>query len=185
MTAPRRLLARRAATPLFDAATTRAIEQRAAATLPAHALMSRAGLALLRLVRAIAPHARTIWIAAGPGNNGGDGLVLATLLHQAGAAVRVSLVGHSAHRALPADAAWALANARAAGVALDDWRASTCASTRCWASARRARPKARSPPRSPRSTPARRPCSAWTCPPAWPPTPVRRWATPSSAPPTR
>lgn len=35
--------------------------------------MTRAGLSVARLAMAIAPHARTIWIACGPGNNGGDG----------------------------------------------------------------------------------------------------------------
>jgi hydroxyethylthiazole kinase-like uncharacterized protein yjeF len=120
MTLPRRLLGNRACTPLFDSATTRRIEARASADLPPHELMRRAGIALVRLARAVAPHARRVWIAAGPGNNGGDGLVLATLLRQAGVEVSVSLVGHSARRALPPDAAWALANARAAGVALLD-----------------------------------------------------------------
>jgi hydroxyethylthiazole kinase-like uncharacterized protein yjeF len=118
MTVPRRLLDSRHPTPLFDAAATRRIEARAAAALPPHELMRRAGIALLRLARAIAPHAREAWIAAGPGNNGGDGLVLATLLHNAGVRTRVSLVGHAADRALPADAAWALQQARDAGVPL-------------------------------------------------------------------
>jgi hydroxyethylthiazole kinase-like uncharacterized protein yjeF len=118
MTVPCLLLRSPADVPLFDDATTRRIEQRAAAELPEHALMARAGVALLRLARAIAPNARTAWIAAGPGNNGGDGLVLATWLHRAGVAVSVTLVGHAAGRALPPDAAWALAQARAAGVAL-------------------------------------------------------------------
>jgi ADP-dependent NAD(P)H-hydrate dehydratase / NAD(P)H-hydrate epimerase len=120
MTVPGRLLQSPADVPLFDDATTRRIEQRAAAGLPAHALMARAGVALLRLARAVAPNARTAWIAAGPGNNGGDGLVLATWLQRAGVAVSVTLVGHAAGRALPPDAAWALAEARAAGVALRD-----------------------------------------------------------------
>ncbi|MGN6529790.1 MAG: NAD(P)H-hydrate dehydratase [Burkholderiaceae bacterium] len=105
---------------LFDAATTRRIEARAAAALPPHELMARAGRALARLARACAPHARRAWIACGPGNNGGDGLVLATHLHAAGVAVVASLVGHRADRPLPDDAAWALAQARAAGVAIVD-----------------------------------------------------------------
>jgi hydroxyethylthiazole kinase-like uncharacterized protein yjeF len=120
MTAPRRLLADRATTALYDSAATRAIEERAAAALPAHALMSRAGVALLRLARAVAPNARTVWIAAGPGNNGGDGLRLATLLHQAGVDVHVSHVGRRAARTLPADARWALEGAVAAGVRIVD-----------------------------------------------------------------
>jgi hydroxyethylthiazole kinase-like uncharacterized protein yjeF len=116
----RRLLDPAADLALFDAATTRRIEARAAAALPPHELMARAGRALARLARAIAPHARRAWIACGPGNNGGDGLVLATHLHAAGIAVVASLVGHRPGRALPADAAWALAQARAAGVAILD-----------------------------------------------------------------
>jgi hydroxyethylthiazole kinase-like uncharacterized protein yjeF len=120
MTLPRRLLLDASDLTLFDGATTQRIEQRAAAGLPEHALMARAGLALLRLARAIAPHAREAWIAAGPGNNGGDGLVLATWLHRAGLSVSVTLAGHSPERALPPDAAWALSEARAAGVRLRD-----------------------------------------------------------------
>ena len=120
MTMPRPLLHDLATLPLFDAETTGRLERRAAAALPQHELMARAGRALARLARAIAPHARSAWIAAGPGNNGGDGLVLATHLHAAGLDVRVSLVGHAPGRALPPDAAWALANARAAGVVLQD-----------------------------------------------------------------
>ena len=119
MTAPRRLLRSLTDVALYDDATTRRIEQRAAASLPAHALMARAGVALTRLARALAPHARRVWIAAGPGNNGGDGLVLATALHRAGLEVGVTLVGH-AGRTLPPDAAWALAQARAAGVSIGE-----------------------------------------------------------------
>ena len=89
--------------PLFDVATTRAIEREAAAALPPHSLMQRAGLAVARLALAVAPHARTIWIACGPGNNGGDGLEAATHLHAWGKHVVVTLAGDPAR--LPADAA--------------------------------------------------------------------------------
>ena len=118
MNTPRRLLQSSEDVALFDDEATRRLEKRAAAALPEHALMARAGVALLRLARAVAPHARTVWVAAGPGNNGGDGLVLATWLHRAGVATTVTLVGHRADRPLPPDAAWALAEARRAGVAL-------------------------------------------------------------------
>jgi len=100
--------------PLFDVAVTRLIEAREAAARPPHALMPSAGLAVARLALALAPHARCIWVAAGPGNNGGDGLEAARHLLQWGKQVRVSLIGDSA--ALPADAAQALQGAQAAGV---------------------------------------------------------------------
>src|SRR3977135_3434795 len=60
--------------PLFGVDATRTIEAQAAATLPPHTLMRRAGHAVARLALALAPHASRVWIAAGPGNNGGGGL---------------------------------------------------------------------------------------------------------------
>jgi hydroxyethylthiazole kinase-like uncharacterized protein yjeF len=99
---------------LFDIAYTRALEQRAAAALPPYTLMARAGEAVARLALALAPHAQRIWIAAGPGNNGGDGLEAAGHLQRWGKEVAVSLIGDAA--ALPADAQTALARAQAAGV---------------------------------------------------------------------
>ena len=104
--------------PLFDTAATRRIEQIAAANLPPHALMQRAGLAVARLALALAPHARTIWIACGPGNNGGDGLEAATQLHLHGKTVVVTWLGSEA--SAPADSLAALARARAAGVVFAD-----------------------------------------------------------------
>ncbi len=101
--------------PLFDVAATRRIELAAAAGLPPHTLMQRAGLAVARLALALAPHARTVWVACGPGNNGGDGLEAAAWLQQWGKAVVVTWLGTEARA--PADALAALARARAAGVA--------------------------------------------------------------------
>ena len=46
--------------------------------------MQRAGEAAARLALALAPHARRVWIAAGPGNNGGDGIEAARLLRGPG-----------------------------------------------------------------------------------------------------
>ncbi len=104
--------------PLHDTAGTRAIEQALAATLPPHALMARAGEAVARLALAWRPHARRLWVACGPGNNGGDGLVAARHLFQATPpGWREIVVTHDAHpERLPADAAWALRDALAAGV---------------------------------------------------------------------
>jgi hydroxyethylthiazole kinase-like uncharacterized protein yjeF len=68
---------------LHDVAATRAQEQSAAATLPPHTLMRRAGQAIAQLAQALHPHAQTIWVACGPGNNGGDGIEAAIhLLHR-------------------------------------------------------------------------------------------------------
>jgi hydroxyethylthiazole kinase-like uncharacterized protein yjeF len=104
---------------LFSVSATRAVEAMAAAALPPHTLMARAGLAIARLAQALAPHARYIWIACGPGNNGGDGLVAARLLHewaQAAGGHREVVVTLHAGATVPPDAAQALAEARSAGV---------------------------------------------------------------------
>lgn len=101
--------------PLHDAAATRRLEQAAAAGLPPHSLMDRAGLAVARLALALAPHARDVWIACGPGNNGGDGLEAAVHLHRWGKRVHLTLAG--APERLPPDAANALRRASAAGIA--------------------------------------------------------------------
>ena len=100
--------------PLFDVAATRCIEQAAAAALAPHALMQRAGLAVARLALAIAPHARSVWIACGPGNNGGDGMEAALHLRQWGREVTLTLEGQP--EALPPDAATAWARCGQAGI---------------------------------------------------------------------
>ena len=102
--------------PLHDVAGARAIEQAAAATLPPHTLMERAGLAVARLALAIAPHAKHVWIACGPGNNGGDGFEAAMHLRGWGKAVTVTWAGGEPKA--PADARASLGRARKAGVAI-------------------------------------------------------------------
>lgn len=102
--------------PLFDVAATRRLEHDAASALPPHALMERAGLAVARLALAIAPHARSIWIACGPGNNGGDGLEAGLHLHRWGKHVHLTLNGDPA--TLPVDAANALRKCKQAGLQL-------------------------------------------------------------------
>ena len=104
--------------PLFDLAVTRRIEAAAQATLPPHTLMQRAGLAAARLALALAPHARTIWIACGPGNNGGDGLEAAMHLQRWGLRPVVTWLGEEAR--LPPDARASLQRARDARVRFAD-----------------------------------------------------------------
>lgn len=106
---------------LHCAAATRRIESQAAATLPPHTLMQRAGDAVARLTLAIAPHAQHIWVAAGRGNNGGDGFEAAARLQQVGKQVRITWLGMAqGDRAAPADALAARDRAVAAGVQIDD-----------------------------------------------------------------
>ncbi len=99
---------------LHSVAATRLIEQAAAADVPPHSLMRRAGLALAQLALALAPHARRIWVACGAGNNGGDGLEAAMHLQRWGKNPVVSWLG-SAGKA-PPDAAASFERARQAGV---------------------------------------------------------------------
>lgn len=79
-----------AETPLFDSAALRAVEQRAAqATGDGFELMRRAGRAAWRELLDRWSKARRVLIVCGPGNNGGDGYVLATHAQQSGRDVRV------------------------------------------------------------------------------------------------
>ena len=93
--------------PLHKIASTRRIEEAATSTLPANTLMQRAGGAVARLAMAVAPHAQRIWIAAGPGNNGGDGLEASVHLQAAGKQVLVTWLGAaSGERRAPDDYDW-------------------------------------------------------------------------------
>jgi len=102
--------------PLHGRDRTGHIERTAQAQLPPHTLMERAGNAVYRLGRALYPHARHVWIACGPGNNGGDGLLAAAALRQEGLS-NVTVTWRADETRLPSDAQHALARARAAGVA--------------------------------------------------------------------
>jgi len=104
------------AADLHDVAATRRLERAAAVALPAHSLMQRAGESVARLAMAITPHARVVWIACGPGNNGGDGFEAASWLQQRGFAPVVTFAGDEAR--LPQDARRSLDRARKAGVTL-------------------------------------------------------------------
>ncbi|MGO3126749.1 MAG: NAD(P)H-hydrate dehydratase [Luteimonas sp.] len=83
--------------PLYDAAALRAIEAAALAhASDATTLMQQAGQAGWRALLAHWPQARRIVVVCGPGNNGGDGYVLATQALASGRdAVVVRLVSHA------------------------------------------------------------------------------------------
>ena len=104
--------------PLSSVTGTREMERFAAASLPPHALMQRAGLSVARLTLALAPHANCIWIACGPGNNGGDGFEAAMHLHQLGKQVALTWTGPPSGKALPPDAQASRQRALAAGVTI-------------------------------------------------------------------
>lgn len=104
----------RSSWPLHSVLATRALEADAQASLPAHTLMQLAGLAIAKLGLALAPHAQRIWVACGPGNNGGDGLEAAMHWQHWGKQPVVTWLGDET--SAPADAKAALARARAAGV---------------------------------------------------------------------
>ncbi|RFU47749.1 NAD(P)H-hydrate dehydratase [Paraburkholderia sp. DHOC27] len=114
---------------LLSVADLRALEHDAAAGLPPHTLMARAGHAAVQFLKeqltqadADDPDAvvtsragQPVWIVAGPGNNGGDALVVAAGLRRAGFEVEVCMPVE----VKPDDARWALGEARAAGVTIN------------------------------------------------------------------
>jgi hydroxyethylthiazole kinase-like uncharacterized protein yjeF len=101
--------------PLYRPAQVRAMDDHAIQALgvPAYELMSRAGAAAWRLVQQRWPAARRIGVACGPGNNGGDGYVLARLARAAGCSVSVLAPPGATPRS--DEARQALADWRAAG----------------------------------------------------------------------
>lgn len=113
---------------LHGISATRDIESQLASGLPPHTLMARAAMAAAKLAKAVAPHAQSVWVACGPGNNGGDGLLTAALLApwlaEKGGALFVTWCGDE-HR-MPSDARWALNLARQAGVCFVDAPPARC-----------------------------------------------------------
>ena len=65
--------------------------------IPSLVLMERASLAVRDAILTHYPAANKIVVVAGQGNNGGDGLAIARLLHVAGRGVAILTVGNSAH----------------------------------------------------------------------------------------
>ena len=99
--------------PLYTAAEMRDAE--AAYEGPTLELMERAGAATAGALAARYPDARRVSIWCGPGANGGDGLVVARLLHGAGRDVEARLLADESR--FKGDAAENLRRARETGVA--------------------------------------------------------------------
>jgi hydroxyethylthiazole kinase-like uncharacterized protein yjeF len=111
--------------PILTAAEMRSAEEAAiAAGTPVGTLMERAGTAAAEAIRRFAGSMPAL-ILCGPGNNGGDGYVIARRLAAAGASVRVAALGEpKAAAAAAARAAWAgpvetLAEAQPAPLVVD------------------------------------------------------------------
>jgi hydroxyethylthiazole kinase-like uncharacterized protein yjeF len=100
------------AEPLYTAAEMRAAEEAYGGTTLE--LMERAGVATAEWVLSRYPEARTAAVWCGTGSNGGDGLVVARKLHEAGRAVEITLVGDESK--LKGDAAENLRRARELGL---------------------------------------------------------------------
>ena len=77
-------------TALLDAETMRAVDRWAIEErgVPSLDLMERAGAGVTRIVERLAPDG-PVAVVCGKGNNGGDGLVVARLLREAGRSVTV------------------------------------------------------------------------------------------------
>lgn len=109
--------------PLYDIASVRRIEARAVELCggDGFTLMERAGTAAWRCLLAHWPRARYIVVACGPGNNGGDGYVLARHALASGRDVRVVHAdGHAPRSALAVRAAAAYAAAGGTASVLRD-----------------------------------------------------------------
>ncbi|MEK7262692.1 MAG: NAD(P)H-hydrate dehydratase [Pseudomonadota bacterium] len=81
--------------PLYRAAQVRELDRRAIEMhgIPGATLMQRAGEAVFNLLRTRWPRARNIAIVCGPGNNGGDGYVVARLAQAEGLTPTLLYIG--------------------------------------------------------------------------------------------
>lgn len=100
---------------LYTAHQVRELDRRAIEDhgVPGYTLMQRAGAAALEVLDRMWPRGRVLGVVCGPGNNGGDGYVLAHLARAAGWEVRLAAVTDPG--ALKGDAARAWEDWRAAG----------------------------------------------------------------------
>jgi hydroxyethylthiazole kinase-like uncharacterized protein yjeF len=101
---------------LHDAQGAQAAERAVLAGAPPLFWMQRAGRSLAQLAMALVPHGQLFWIACGPGNNGGDGLMAALHLHRMGRQVWISRLDESPKPGT--DAAWAFEECLKAGLTI-------------------------------------------------------------------
>jgi hydroxyethylthiazole kinase-like uncharacterized protein yjeF len=108
---------------LYYAAQSRQLDKTAIehCGIAGYTLMQRAGQAAFRLLRMRWPRARHVSAVCGPGNNGGDGYVIARLAHEAGLVAQVLTVGDPTR--LQGDALTARQAAQGAGVPLEPFTA--------------------------------------------------------------
>jgi NAD(P)H-hydrate epimerase len=107
---------------LYAAADVRALDRRAIESfdLPGYELMTRAGHATLNALRQRWPEARSVVVFCGPGNNGGDGYVVARIARAQGLRAHVVAVADPA--SLQGDARRAHAEFVAAGGQIEPWQ---------------------------------------------------------------
>ena len=111
-------------TDIYSVATVREIDRTAIEEkrIPGYTLMTRAGTVSVREALAAFPDARHWQVLCGPGNNAGDGYVVARLAANAG--ISVSAVAVSNPSVLVGDAATAYADFVAAGGKVLAWAGS-------------------------------------------------------------
>lgn len=114
---------------LYNVAQIRLLEQQVLnkTALEDNELMERAGFAVFHTLQETWPAARHIAVVTGPGNNGGDGFIVARLAHQAGLAVRVLTTADPATLKDPAKKAFEAA--QESGVLICAWNAEHLAMT--------------------------------------------------------
>jgi hydroxyethylthiazole kinase-like uncharacterized protein yjeF len=96
---------------LYNLSALRAVEAHAAAS--GNNLMQQAARAIVQQIQLDWPEARHILLLAGPGNNGGDALLAATLLLQAGSQIEVlSPVAQQSADAISARQVWQAAGGK-------------------------------------------------------------------------
>jgi len=108
---------------VYTAQQVRDLDKRAIAEfgVPGYELMTRAGHATLNALRALWPAARSICVLCGPGNNGGDGYVVARVARAQG--LRATAVAVADPAGLRGDARRAYEDFAAAGGREERWSA--------------------------------------------------------------